>query len=78
MHQCALISCLSDAAANLTGVYCLTYFIDLSIAATAPERRAKSRVLMRQVQDVLWEAGRLDDAANLDRALLFDEFSDGQ
>src|SRR4051812_27288547 len=45
-----------------------------AIASTAPERRAKTSILMCKIQNVLRKTCTLDDAPDLDTALLFNQF----
>lgn len=47
----------------------------LSLRPTAPKGHTYLTVLVGQVKHLLWQIGRLDNAANLDSTLLFDKFS---
>jgi len=46
-----------------------------TIAATASECGAKTRILVCKIQDMLWKTRGLNNTAHLDRALFLDEFA---
>jgi hypothetical protein len=50
--------------------------VDSSVTAAAPKGGAQGRVVVREVEHGLREAGGLDDAADLHGTLLFDELAD--
>nr|POF13328.1 hypothetical protein CFP56_10475 [Quercus suber] len=59
---------------NLSSTFTHSRSASLAIRTTALECCTQASILMRQVEDMLRQAGRLDYAAHLDRALFFDEF----
>jgi len=49
---------------------------ELPLSPTAPERRTQRRIMMRQLQYILWKARCLDNTSDLQRTLILDQGTD--